>query len=90
MSTNRKLMLEGFVIRPVLHSIDLDEATSEQISAGEQLVPVKEVEVFFAEQWPAMWASLRQQFDQRIADEVGTEVLIPDAVIATNGKLHGP
>lgn len=58
----KQLMLEGFIIRPIAHAVDIEGGTIEPISLGEQKITLAEMPTFTTEQWPMMWASLQAQF----------------------------
>lgn len=59
----KKLILAGFQVTPIVHAVDLDTETSEQVPAGDQFVKGGDLVAFATEEWPGHWDRLRQQFD---------------------------
>lgn len=58
----QRLMLEGFSITPHAHIVDFEESSIEPLQLGEQRIKLADLKTFAEESWPAMWASLQEQF----------------------------
>lgn len=63
---SKKLFLEGFIIRPVAHVLDLDAdiPTLEMRPLGEQKFTLAEMHTFITDQWPQIWAGVESAFAQ--------------------------
>ncbi len=65
----KQLMLEGFIIKPVGHIIDVENSIIEPIPLGEQKVKLADLHTFADDEWPKIWKSLQEQFKAQMDDE---------------------
>jgi hypothetical protein len=64
----RQIMLEGFMIRPIVHILDLDEASIEPLTFGEYKVKLSDLEGsdYTENQWPVQWEALKERFRDQV------------------------
>lgn len=62
---SKTLLLQGFVITPQVHIVDLDDGTIEPCNLGGNLVTRDEFPKYLEEQWPAMFETLKAAFAQQ-------------------------
>jgi hypothetical protein len=89
----KQLMLQGFMVRPVVHLADFEDSTIEPVSVGEQMVTLKQWDKFLANQWPDIWASLNQIVEEQLAaqaEEAAAMAKAREFQDRTASKAHEP
>lgn len=70
----KQMVLEGFVVRPIAYVLDLEAESIEPRPLGEQMIKPADAATWFAEQWPELWAELKEQIAQQWEDEANNEI----------------
>lgn len=72
----KQLVVEGFVIRPIVHILELegDIPTIEARPLGEIVVKASEASTWVAEQWPAVWTEIKDQIAQQWEEEANAAI----------------
>lgn len=72
----RRLLIEGFVVRPVIYSVDLETGTIEARDHGQQAVKPEDLAEWADEQWPTIWENLQAQFadDERDLENADRQI----------------
>lgn len=75
----KKIILEGFMITPIMHLLDTDTDTSEPWPVGQEKVTLAELPTWAEFVWPVRWTDLRQQQETNEAVEAAAKAPVEEA-----------